>query len=68
MVGAGSARPRDMKDLEAPPAGWVRKITAREAAHIAALVETVLERDSAFLFSYAQAINLLAKRKHLRGD
>jgi hypothetical protein len=32
------------------------------------LIETFLERDSAFLFALSAGINLIAKRKYKRGE
>jgi hypothetical protein len=50
--------------IEAPPERTIRKITAKEASHIGMLTETFVERDAAFLFNLAQAIQLMAKRHH----
>jgi hypothetical protein len=61
-------RERTQKTLDAPAERRLRNITARESQHIAMLIETFLERDSAFLFALSAGINLIAKRKYKRGE
>jgi hypothetical protein len=56
---------KPIPSIEAPPERTIRKITAKEAAHIAMLTETFVERDAAFLFNLAQSIQLVAKRHHI---